>query len=49
MSIKRASIGASVLDCEQALHLRESKEVTREPHAKKDKSARGGEGKDILQ
>ena len=28
---------------EQALHLGESREVTREPHAKGDASARGGE------
>ena len=35
------------LACEQALHLGESQEITREPHAKGDADARGGERKDL--
>ena len=35
------------LACEQALLLGESREVTREPHAKGDVSARGGERKEF--
>ena len=35
------------LACEQALLLRKSREVTREPHAKRDVSARGGERKEF--
>ena len=35
------------LACEQALLLRKSREVTREPHTKRDVSARGGERKEF--
>ena len=34
--------GCSIAQCEQALHLEESREVTREQHAKRDVSVKGG-------
>ena len=37
------------LACKQALHLEGSQDVTKEPHAKGDVSARGGERKESLQ